>query len=160
MPMRTLVMGCLLVAGLMLGAPCRAQTWTSPTMISTHDYATSFDGCSLPSETLYIESGLYSFYAPVAVYRIYTPPFGRPPIIRSWSLILQPQGWDASIWVCRTRQGNMLNSCEDGSDNWGLNAFESVTVPAAWGTHYIVVTGNIENSAPMCGQFVLTAHRN
>lgn len=158
--MRMPLAGCLLVAGLLVGAACHAQTWASPVTISAHDYATSFYSCGLPAETLYIEHGLYELQAPVVVYRIYTPPIGRPPIVRSWSLILQPQGWDASIWVCRTRQGNMLNDCEDGSDNWGVNAFEYVTVPAAWGNHYIAVTGNIENSPPMCGQFVLTAHRN
>jgi hypothetical protein len=158
--MRTFLTGFMLVTGLLLGTVCHAQTWASPTTINTPEYATSFNSCGLITEQLYIEGGLYSFFAPVAVYRIITPPFGRPPLIHSWSLTLQPQGWDASIWTCRQRQGNMLNNCDDGSDNWGINAFEHVTVPAAWGTHYIVVTGNTENSAPMCGQFVLTAHRN
>jgi hypothetical protein len=158
--MRTSLMGCLLVSGLLLGSACQAQTWASPTTINTPEYATFFNSCSLLNEQLYVENGLFSFYAPVAVYRINTLPIGRPPLVRSWSLTLQPMGWDASIWVCRERQGNMLNNCEDGSDNWGLDAYEHVTVPATWGTHYIAVTGNIENSAPMCGQFVLTAHRN
>jgi hypothetical protein len=157
--MRERSMGLLLLAGLLLAGTSHAQTWAAPVTIS-HDESLAFDTCALPSETLYIEYGTFSIYAPVAVYRIMTPFVGRPPAIHSWSLTMQPFGWDASLWVCRQRTGNQLNNCEDGSDNWGTNVPEPATVPAAWGTHWIVVTGNIENSYPYCGQFVLNAHRN
>lgn len=158
--MRKRSMGLMLVVGgLLLAGTGHAQTWAAPVTIS-HDGSFAFDSCSLPSETLYVEYGTFSFYAPVAVCRIVTPVIGRPPLIHSWSLTMQPFGWDASLWVCRQRVGNQLNNCEDGSDNWGINVPEPATVPAAWGTHWIVVTGNIEDSFPMCGQFVLNAHRN
>lgn len=152
-------MRLILLGGLLFAGAAHAQTWATPITIG-HDESLAFNSCSLPPEALYIEYGSFAFHAPVAVYRIVTPRIGRPPFIRSWSLTMQPFGWDASLWVCRQRVGNQLNDCEDGSDNWGTNAPEYATVPAAWGTHWIVVTGNVEDSYPMCGEFVLTVHRN
>jgi hypothetical protein len=157
--MRKILTGSLLLTGLLLGSASHAQTWASPVNLAGSTTTVAFDTCSLPSEQLYVEYSAFSFFAPVAVYRIISLQVGRLPMLHPYALTLQPYGWDASLWVCRQRQGNQLNDCEDGSDNWGVGTNEFATVPATVGTHYIVVTANSDNIWPICGQILLTAHR-
>ena len=150
---------CVLLAGLAVTfSTANAQTFESPIDIAqTESYL--FDSCAIPSQYLVVDNQ-FDFWGPVVVFHIYQRAYRYNPI-RPWSVMLASNGsWgsaDMALWVCRTHSGNNLNQCVDGSDNYGNGVPEHVTVPTAFGNYYVVVTTNIENSLPDCGQFVLSA---
>ncbi|MEO5559777.1 MAG: hypothetical protein ABIO49_08155 [Dokdonella sp.] len=154
--MRILMLGGLLVAGLMLGTASNAQTWDNP--LPLPNGLSNFNTCGMPWQTLYLDGGAFQISAPTVVYRIDQSWRGGGRMNRPWSVTLSPQDWtDMSLWVCQQRSGNVIYQCVDASDNFGNGFLEHVTVPAVGGTYYIIVTNNIENQPPVCGQYTLTA---
>ena len=150
---------CVLLAGLAITvSTVNAQTFDSPINI-VQSGAYSLDSCAFPPQHLIVDSG-YDLWGPAVVFHIYQRAYRYTPV-RPWSVMLTPTGsWgsaDMALWVCRTHSGNSLNQCVDGSDNPGNGVPEYVTVPAAFGNYYVVVTTNIANAQPNCGQFVLSA---
>lgn len=149
----------VLLAGLAISAlTVNAQTFESPINIAQSG-SYNFDSCAFPPQHLIVDNQ-FELWAPVAVFHIYQRAYRYTPI-RPLSVMLSPTGsWgsaDMGLWVCRSHVGNNLNQCVDGSDNYGNGVPEHVTVPAAFGNYYVVVTTSIANSQPNCGQFVLSA---
>lgn len=153
-----IMMACgLLTAALMLGRAGHAQTWDNP-LAFTANTSSTFDSCALPWQTLWMANGAFPISAPAVVYRVTQRPLGRnQPPLRPWSVALTPQSWaDMSLWVCQQKSGDFIDQCVDGSDDYGNGVPEHVTVPAVFGSYYVIVTGNIGNQPPMCGQYMLT----
>lgn len=147
---------CVLLAGLAITvSTVDAQTFDSPINIGQSG-SYSFDSCAFQPQYLMVDNA-YELFGPAVVFHITQRAYRYTPM-RPWSVMLAPLGSvDMALWVCRSHVGNNLNQCVDGSDNYGNGVPEHVTVPAAFGGYYVVVTTNTSNSQPNCGQFVLSA---
>ena len=158
--MRNPVLGMLLLAGLASATVVRAQTWDHPWWFSSDPYSTFADTCDQPSQMLYLDGGYYPIEAPAHVYRVVQIfNLWKPSPLYPWYVHVRaysPYGLDLSVWVCQTKSGDVVDGCVDAADN-GPGQWNDVTVPAKWGTYYVIVTGNIDNQYPTCGAYELTA---
>jgi len=157
--MRTVLSGGLLAAMLMTASYGHAQTWEHPLPFNQNFYTSSMNSCSFPAQNLYMDYGAFPIYAPAVIYHVWQLSFGRPPPpLRPWWVGVSPQGWDASVWICRQRIGDYVNDCVDLSDEYGPGSYEHVDVPANFGGYYVIVTASVqENPGFPCGEFTLTA---
>lgn len=152
---------CVLLAGFAITvSTANAQTFESPINI-TYSSSYDFNSCAFLPQQLVVD---YTnvLWGPAVVFRINQRPYRYAPM-RPWLVTKIMPTWpgvtDLAIWVCRNHVGNILNQCVDGSDNgvYGGTPPDQVTVPASYGSYYVVVTTNIDNAQPNCGQFTLQA---
>ena len=148
----------IFVVGLMFAVNGHAQSWESPEVVGASPFAGSFYTCGFAPMQIDFEFGAFDVYAPVAVYRVWQLAIGRPMTIHPRSVMLQPQGWDASLWVCHSKTGLMAYSCVSESDNAGSGAPEYATVPATPGFWYIIITTNTTWQNSGCGSYLLTVN--
>ncbi|MEO5625099.1 MAG: hypothetical protein ABIQ70_03695 [Dokdonella sp.] len=160
--MRIHLLGGLLAGALMTAATGHAQTWETALPFDSNPYTSSTDSCAVPPQWLYLDDGLFPVYASSVVYHVSQYQLGLighpAPPLRPWLVTLYPQSWvDMSLWVCKYKNGSTVGGCVDVDDEYGYGTPEHVTVPARRGSYYIVVTGNVAQQPPLCGQYFLTA---
>jgi hypothetical protein len=157
--MRTHLTNGLLAGSLMFAAIGHAQTWENPKVVGNSAFSESYSTCPFAPMQIDFEYGGFDVYAPVAVYRVWQLALGRPPTIHPRSVVLLPQNWDASLWVCHSKIGSTVYNCVSESDNTGFGAPEYATVPATPGYWYIVVTTNTSGQPYWaCGNYTLTVN--
>jgi hypothetical protein len=149
----------MLAGSFMLAATAQAQTWESPQAIGYSSFSDSRNTCAFQSDQIDLEYGLLTAWAPATVYRVWQIGLGRPPIIHPRAVMLSPQGWNPSLWVCRSISGTTAHDCVDASDNDGIGTPEYATVPVPAGYYYIIVTTALQNTfGATCGPYALTVH--
>jgi hypothetical protein len=156
--MRTNYLGIVLLCGLAFSGWAHSQTWSNPADFDTSPFVWDGTTCGFTQQLIYIADIGYALNAPAVVYRV-TDAYPVSKANRPWAVQLLPHisYLDFSIWVCTNHSGYTLSNCSDGSDN-GPGMVNNVVVPGFYhGSHYIVVTGNINGTPQTCGAYTLTA---
>lgn len=159
-----------LAAGLIAALPvlAQAQTWEAPILVPRASVSNfSGNSCANYNQIYYVTDFGADISSPDAVYSVSNGPTvvipGRIPlIIKGYGharVRLYPQGWDASLWLCRVNNGGVLSQCIDASDSWGASVYEEINVPHEQGTFRFVVDGTIFTNWS-CGGYTLEVMRD